>query len=277
MDRRIELDAVFQSDAVRLINDSKITAKTLRESGDIHAAGKHVEGTFAQILSRRLSPSFSVLNGHLVDAHHTTSPEVDFIVGPSSRMTSFLKTEDNTIYIPHEAACAIGEFKTSFYGSPDPLSKFSTNISMIEESMGPSVCGYELFLQLDENRLRRHIGRKLAFLVIGTSNSKTVGAITRAIKSTEGRRLPGLIYILDKGIVARRREPMDMMPDVFEPEPKRFELLPYSNEGWGLYDFPEASNAEGARFAAFHLLLLRFLCQSEPGAPDLAPYVSHFF
>ena len=132
--RRISLHPFLGDDAARLLQ-ARTEAARLHASGDIRAAGNQVEVEARQIFKRRLSARYRITHGHVADYRGFVSPQADIIITDSLSAPPLIEAQDGTEYVPFESVFAIGEVKSTFYRSQQPIEKAISTIHDIRAGL----------------------------------------------------------------------------------------------------------------------------------------------
>jgi hypothetical protein len=205
----LELENVMLADVGEIIA-ARSKALILHHGRDLDAAGHEVEAAVRRVLRRRLPSRYYIGNGHVVDATWRQSAEFDVVLSDGASAPILFAAADGTEYFPYESVYAVGEVKSGYYPSHDPVRKFVDDVhelrtQLTREVTSPTYAGAGLNLgpglTLDEDRpLRNPIYRFMVF-VDSTHLGHEQLADVYASSATED--LPNLIAFLDRGILAR--------------------------------------------------------------------------
>lgn len=233
----IDLERLLQAEADELLT-ARNRGSTFHRSRNIRAAGDEVEIAVRQFVVRRLPAAYGVGHGHIVDRRRRTSAQLDVIVHDAMSAALVAKAADGTTYFPYESVLAVGEVKTSYRRSKDPIAAFSDKIRMVRqlerERPGPQSAllrlGFGAGVTLPTGWPYRN--PMFSFMVCLESDDFTESEFVRLASAIPRADRPSLICFLDRGVVAGVRRPelgkveMDWWPE-FEAGHAPWEFLEF--------------------------------------------------
>ena len=205
---QLNLAKVFASEA-KALTEAREKALILHKS-DIRAAGNEVEMTVRTFLGRMLPPRYYVTHGHLIDAEHRVSPQLDVIVADNFSLPSLITTEDGTEYVPATSVLAVGEVKSTYYGAKKYYKDFHEKLvaisqmhrplveNSIYEGIGPSSNLRDITLA----SRNKYLNNLYSFLICVNGGDFDFEKVRSLLTSADVNQLPNVAVFLNKGIVA---------------------------------------------------------------------------
>ena len=261
--RHFDLDTPFQSDArkLRLARDE---ARAMHASGDIKAAGNHMEAPLREVLAERLSQQYEIAHGHIVDYSGSVSPQIDVIVADRLSSRALFQGKDGTEYVPYESVYAVGEVKTTYEKSNEPIQAFSGTISRIQA-------------------LRRQKTRRnplFSFMFFADSGKFAFEDVEEFYRTSALELLPCMVFFLDAGIVFHARTARN---DLGGTMPVEYHLNPSidaqsSGENhWNFIRWRDVGGHGSVNLMFLEVALIQHLRSCELTAPNLFAYLARYF
>ena len=272
---QLNLARIFASEANALI-EAREKARIVHKS-DIRAAGNEVEIPVRDFLRRMLPPRYYVTHGHLIDAAHRVSPQLDVIIADNFSLPSLITTEDGTEYVPATSVLAVGEVKSTYYQSQGDYKGFHEKLVAISqmhrplvensvyEGLGPSSNMRDITL----GSTNKYLNNLYSFLLCVNGEEFDFDKVRNLLTTADVNQLPSTAIFLNKGIVAyaNRRKPGD--------------LHKYPNEiNEGDYDWcfmetiaPDDGSVEGTNLSFLYGRLVSHLAGSYLEPPNFYDYM----
>ena len=204
----LELDGFFLQDAAALVA-ARDKALLIHHTKDISTAGAEIEVAVRDSLKRRLPNGCHVTHGHVIDAFLHTSPQLDVIVADSNATPVLFRAENGAEYLPIESVYAIGEIKSTYYKSDDPIQSFSSTVKNLKDEFrrekapptylqtggrGLEIEGVEQSDKLFQNPM-------LFFMLFINSGDFSPEEFSRVYRNIDVKHLPSIVCLLDKGLI----------------------------------------------------------------------------
>ena len=271
MDKPFDLARAIQQDAA-FLKAAREKAMTVHPS-DIRAAGNEVEDAVREYFRRVLPRTFYVTSGHLIDANHQVSTQIDVIIADASNLPSLYTTSDGTEYIPITSVYAIGEIKSTYYKSKRYFKEMKKALARIlamdRPLMKNTAFGGELqpdttIQDVVLGSRNRFLNPLFSFLLCVDAGDFAFEDITAHLKSADPSLVPNVTVLLDKGIMVRSKLSAD----------GRWEIHRYPSEAPSPeYDWAFAeSRKEGPNLAALYAMLIAHLTSSHLKPPNAFSY-----
>lgn len=205
----LELEHVMLAD-VSEIFAARTKALILHHGHDLDAAGHEVEAGVRRVLRRRIPASFYIGNGHVVDERWKQSAEFDVVITDAASAPVLFEADDGTQYFPYESVYGVGEVKSGYYASQDPVSKFAADVKEIRTQLTREDASLRYLgmglnvgpgIDIDEDRPYRN--PLYRFMVFVNSERLDFGQLRAAYEAHAPENLPNLVAFLDRGILAR--------------------------------------------------------------------------
>ena len=212
MDNIIDLANAFKIDAGEL-RQARARSKIAHPS-DLRAAGEEVERTVREYFRRALSQRYYVTSGHLIDADHRVSPQIDVIIADAFSLPSLYTVKDGTEYVPITSVYAIGEIKSTYYKSKKYFHEMSDSLAKIATMHRPLIenTAFQNVIQ-DNTTFRdmmlgsnnRFLNRLFSFLFCVDSGDFAFEDVNSHLNSVDPSLVPNVTVLLDKGTIMRMR------------------------------------------------------------------------
>ncbi len=257
--RRLDLSNIYQTEAQRITN-ARQEALTLHATGDIRAAGGQVESTVRDVIAGRLPPRYRTTHGHILDYNGRVSSQLDVIIAENLASKSLFEASDGTEYVPYESVYALGEIKSTYYRSQEPIQHFSEVLNGIQTT-------------LTRQTTIRH--RLLSFMVFCSANDFAVADMAEFYRNTPRDHLPSFICFLDLGTVVFTKF---LQNDLGQPVPVQYHLATApeapsdKNHKWSLIKWGQENDRAGTNLMFLHLALVQHLQECGVAVPNLYPY-----
>lgn len=189
-------------------------ARLLHRGGDIRAAGDEVEAPVRALVSDWLPRAYHVTHGHIVDSKLLQSPQVDIIVADAAVAPILFSGAGGPEYLAYESVYAIGEVKSTFDRSKEPVETFSKSIEAVvtEMSRAPTTGDHisRGFTVPGGLPLVQYTGvvprnRLFTFMVFVSGGDLDPIALGDYLASRPLAFLPNVICILDTGVIVNTR------------------------------------------------------------------------
>jgi len=257
--RRLDLSDVYRVEAQRIV-EARQQAQTLHATGDIRTAGGQVESTVREVIAGRLPPRYRTTHGHILDYNGCVSSQLDVIIAENLASKSLFEASDGTEYVPYESVYALGEIKSTYYKSQEPIQHFSGVL-------------HSLHTNLTRQTNIRH--RLLTFMVFCSASDFAVADLEEFYRNTARDQLPSFICFLDLGTVVFTK----FLPNgLSQPVPVQYHLAtaaeaPASeNHKWSLIKWGRENDRAGSNLMFLHLALVQHLQECGVAVPNLYPY-----
>jgi hypothetical protein len=275
---------VLQADAERLIA-ARNKARFIHKSGDIDASGDEVEQPVRQLFSDKLPGLCHVGHGHIVDASHTVSPQLDVIIADRAATPILFRGENGTEYVPYECIYAIGETKTSYSKTKKPIHRFSDTIRRIRSELkraktptnylGNGIALGEGFALSDNRPYKNPL---FSFMLFVGGDHFGIADVRDLYKTELPENLPNVVCILDQGLLLyARMQKQDGGHYVF----KSINLIPEfatktdeQENRWAFVPYGDNSNRPAMTFGVLWFLLMEHLRSCLLSEPRLMQYIS---
>ena len=275
MTTQLNLARTFASEANDLV-EAREKARMVHKS-DIRAAGNEVEVPVRTFLKRMLPPRYYVTHGHLIDAEHRVSPQLDVIVADNFNLPSLLTTKDGTEYVPATSVLAVGEVKSTYYRAPEHYKDFHDKLAAISQMHRPLVENSTYEGIAPSSNLRdtilgspnKYLNNLYSFLLCVNGDNFDFDIVRTTLVSAEANHLPNMAIFLNKGIVA------------YANRRNLGGIHKYPNEiNDGDYDWcfmetiaPEGGSVEGASLSILYGQLISHLAGSHLEPPNFYDYM----
>lgn len=257
--RRLDLSNIYRVEAQRIV-EARRQAQTLHATGDIRAAGGQVETTVRDVIAGRLPPRYRTTHGHILDYNGRVSSQLDVIIAENLASKSLFEASDGTEYVPYESVYALGEIKSTYYKSQEPIQHFS---------------GVLRNLRANLTRQTNVHHRLLTFMVFCSANDFTAADIEEFYRNTARDQLPSFICFLDLGTIVFTK----FLPNgLGQPVPVQYHLATApeaptdENHKWSLIKWGQENDRAGPNLMFMHLALVQHLQECGVAVPNLHPY-----
>lgn len=287
-DVKFELELVFRSDAADILA-ARTKARMMHHGHDIRAAGDEVEIAVRKMLARKLPTSYYVGHGHIVDEHLHESSQLDVVIASNTGAPILFRAENGSEYFPYEGVYSIGEVKSSYDSSANPIEKFSDNLRCIQARLSR-----EPYRAVQVFRLSPlPYGNPLfSFMFFADARDFRIEQIRDLYASRPESELPNIVCFLNKGLIVnttshvwsnsqRKWEPAE------QGKPGSISLIPANNNAfrkkqgltfhWFLTEHGTDDTSLAANLANFYYPLIQHLQQCRLTMPNLTEYVNHLF
>jgi hypothetical protein len=270
--RKVNLGSLLQGEADEILT-SRERGRAFHGTGDIRVAGDEVEIAVRRFVERRLPAAYGVGHGHIVDRKKVTSGQIDIVVHDAMTAALVARGADGTSYYPYESVLAIGEVKTSYRRSDDPIGAFSKDIvairDMDRERPGPQSAllrlGFGAGVTLPTGWPYRN--PMFSFLVCLESEEFDQSEFARVASSVRLPDRPTIVCLLDRGVLVNLVRPdsggvaIDWWPE-FDVGGAHWELLTF-----------DAAESAGLTLGVLYSGLGEHLSWAAVKAPDPKDYV----
>lgn len=270
----------MQLEAEALIAARK-KATVIHHAKNIVAAGDVVETTVRDVISKRLPRKFRVGQGHVVNPMLKTSPQFDLIIANNENFPVLFQDDNGTEWFPFEGVYAIGEVKSSYDHSKEPIQAFSEKIRRTKaEFSWPKRTATVRAIEKGGKQVANTVqfDQLFSFMVFIDSSDFNPETIESFYKDTAAEYLPNLVYFADKGVLLNMKlggvdgsYPMEM--NLYPEISDHTGLVQYKSK-WCLRIFKEDDEqlGLGMAFFTFYYLLMSHLEGCEPRPSSLLPY-----
>lgn len=265
---KFDLLRTFASDQKR-IEKALADAATLHQETDIDSAGAEVEEALREILRDRLPKFYDVTEGHIIDKMLESSPQLDVIVSDAFVGSSLLTAKDGTIHIPYEAVYAVGEVKSRYWHSKDPIGTFVAKTkewtARLNRDLTPPgylAHGITLGKGLTFGEKRPYRNPLFRFLFFGNKGDLDTRKLVKLVNDTDPKLLPCVVCIADHGLI------LCMKPGGANQVHLCPELVPATDRMWVF--IPWGTDTLGA----FVMLLVAHLRDCVLTTPDAMSYLN---
>ena len=276
MVEQLKLAKVFAAEAKELLK-ARASAR-LVHSSDIRAAGNEIEEAVRGYLKRMLPPRYYVTHGHLIDAEHIVSPQLDVIIADNFSLPSLLTTKDGTEYVPVTSVMAIGEVKSTYYHGKNYYEHFLDVLTKISNMHRPLVentayGGFSPSTTIRDMTLgstNRYLNNLFSFLLCIDGGNFDFEKTRSLLTSTSADQLPSIAVFLNQGIVGYSKR---TQPGTFNKYPNQVDSKDYD---WIYVETvaPEEGSVEGANLALLYGQLVSHLSNSHLDPPNAYKYIA---
>lgn len=274
--KSLDIPAIFKSDADAIL---KCREDAVRIHGtNIRASGDEVEICVRDYLIRMLPSRYYVSQGHLIDAAGNVSAQSDVIISDNFNLPSLQTTKDGTRYIPIDSAYSVGEIKSTYYKSKQPIEKFSDSIKDIRDDLLHTELPNTAYDGLNEDtllrdmvlaRANRVLNRIFFFMIFVDGGDFSFEDVASYYSGRDLRYLPNAVVILNKGVIIRAS---------FVDEKFSFNRYPEDSkpqEDWYFCPYPgnEGGSMEGNHLGFLYYSLVEHLANSFLEPPSLKEYL----
>ena len=271
---QINLPKIFAHEANVLVEAHEI-GRMVHRASDIRAAGNEVEVSVRDFLQRMLPPRYHVTHGHLIDAEHRVSPEIDVIIADNINLPAILTTKDGTRFIPVTSVLAVGEVKSTYRRDGYcGFLKTLDSISQMHRPLVPNSCyeGIEASSTLEDLVLgspRKYLNNLYSFFLCVSGGNFDFGNTRDLWTSTDVNKLPNVAIFLDMGLVAYRRR---SDPGALNRYPNEVDAGDYD---WCFAETiaPEGGSVEGSNLSFLYDQLISHLSQARLEPPKFSDYM----
>lgn len=257
--RCLDLSHVYRAEAQRIM-EARRQAQTLHATGDIRAAGGQVERTVREVIACRLPPRYRTAHGHILDYNGRVSSQLDVIIAENLASKSLFEASDGTEYVPYESVYALGEIKSTYYKSQNPIQHFSGRLHS---------------LHIDLSRQTGVGHRLLTFMFFCSANDFAVEDLEEFYRNTARDQLPSFICFLDLGTIVFTK----FLPNgLGQPVPVQYHLTTVADtpadetHKWSLIKWGNQNDRAGPNLMFLHLALVQHLQECGVAVPNLYPY-----
>lgn len=198
----------FLADAADLLA-ARTKSQYIHSTKDIDAAGDEVEITARDVLARRLPKRCYVTHGHLVDSDLNVSSQIDVVIADALLSPVLFKGQNGSEYVPVESVYAVGEIKSTYDHSKQPIAEFGEKIEKIKkhfrrEEVSPSYVqtgGRGLEIEGIPHGNKKVQNPLLSFMLFVNSGDFDVKKLHGIYTSKDISSLPSICCFLDKGVI----------------------------------------------------------------------------
>ena len=231
-----------------------------------------------EYLRRMLPPRYYVTNGHLIDAEHRVSPQLDVIIADNFSLPSLLTTSDGTEYIPATSALAIGEVKSTYYHSHGYYQKFHRDLISISELHRPLVENTFYEGLKDSTTISdmvlgsqdKYLNSLYSFFICIDGGDFDFSKVKEFFSSVQAGMLPNMSVFLNRGVVLYGKSDEEQGV-LFHKYPM---VVAQSDYDWCFASGAERQDgsAEGTHLAILYGALVEHLSNSHLQPPNAYPY-----
>lgn len=227
-----------------------------------------------------LPSRYYVTHGHLIDMNGNVSSQLDVIIADNFGVPALMRTKDGTEYIPIESVYAIGEIKSTYYKTQQPVEKFCDDIKDIRENLYHELIPNTLYdgIQNDTDMRDVFLGKRSRMLnyiykfmlFIDSGDFKFID-IAKYFHEHDNKYLPNLTVMLSSGVIVYG----ELTEKGFTPY-RYPDLEPCTDLDWYFEPIPgrDGDSMEGSHLAALYWSLLEHLADSHLDPPMLGKYMS---
>jgi len=201
---------LFELEALTLTT-AREKNKIIHQMKNIRSAGDEVEEAVRNFFSRRLAKRCLVGHGHIVDKHGLVSRDLDVIVADSMDFPSLQENRDGREYFPFESVYAIGEVKSTYDKSKEPIHKFVESIRFAKQSLKRDPAPHNFVGTGFGNGItlngasngpgRPYLNPLFTFMLFVNSGDFAKEDIEALFAETPREFLPNAVCLLDKGVL----------------------------------------------------------------------------
>jgi len=282
--KAIDLLKVFLVDAAEIIG-AREKAIIIHGSGDIPAAGREVEGAVRGRLGERLPASYHLGHGHIVDQTLRTSPQLDIVIADRLGTPTLMKASDGTEYFPYESVLAVGEIKSTYYHSKDPIGEFCSALTKVQElereKTPDSYIGHGIELGAGLS-LSSSLGYKnplFSFQIFVNAGDFDPDKVKDIFSSREISELPSAVCFLDKGLIfyaTYSQKPGESTELGQIQVPAILGETQSGDRGWVFLSF-DGQDGPGHNWGLLYLIILQALTPIVLKSPNLMNYAGTMF
>jgi hypothetical protein len=277
----LDIEEIFRQDAQKII-ESRKRSKLIHATSDIKASGNEVENEVRNFLQGRMPKNYYVGHGHIVDCSQVASPQFDILISDNTAIPILLRTNDSTEYFPAESLYAIGEVKSTYNKSENPIGKFCESMKLVKDCMQREVIlntAYNAEIK-DDSLLRdmilcrsnKVLNAIYSFMVFVDSEKFNIADFEDCYKKYGNKYLPNQIIFLDKGVLFYGN---------FSDNSMSFERYPEYDENnknrWILTPLGKEEENAGNHLGFLYYNLLEHLNSSYLEPKNLMPYFKNLF
>lgn len=283
---RLDYLRFWQREAQELTT-SREKALVVHGTRDIDAAGDEVEMAARRVLIKSLPNKYHVGHGHLIDYRERVSPQLDVVVADRQNCPVFFTTENKTEYFLYESAYAVGEVKSTYYKSKNPVSEFCEVIAKIKAGLYrvrtpffPAPPTEEQTARLAAEAPYYDIGSLyrnalFTFMLFAHSGDFAAEQVEDLYKTRPAADLPSAICFLDRGVLVNAH----FLPTDQGRVPVNVNAIPEFNNKtgrpehfWTLMQVGDKDYEHGCNLAFFYYLLYQHLAECVLSPPNMTAY-----
>lgn len=274
--RKLSIDSFFNSEADH-IKIAHNDVKLIHNTGDIPASGNQLEIAVRKFFELKLAEKYYISNGHIIDIHLKTSPQLDLIIADNFKTPVLYRTLDRTDYLTFESIYSYAEIKSSwdkkyiqdFVKTRERIEKFLTREKVSPNFIDTGGKGIELDIATTRNRYKNPL---FTFMFFASSDKFSFTHIKELYKKHDWKLLPNIICLFDKGIIVNiNKKKLDQK--VFE-----INLYPEFAENkedfeWVFLNYDKQRSSLGT----LYYILLEHLNSCVLGYPNMLDYMQNIF
>jgi hypothetical protein len=277
--KSLDIPEIFKSDADEII---KCREDAIRIHGsNIRAAGNEVEICVREYFERMLPPKYYIGQGHIIDIRNVVSSQLDIIISDNSNLPSLMTTKDGTEYIPGDSVYSIGEIKSTYQKSKQPIQAFSKVLRDIrdnfhrEELLNTAfggITGLTLMRDVLLSRGNQVLNRIYFFMMFVDGGDFEFEDLKGFYSTQDINYLPNVVVLLNKGIIIRASYSDETFSINRYPEYKKSD-----EEDWYYCPFEgvDSGSLEGNHLGYLYYSLIEHLTNSYLEPPSLKGYLSN--
>jgi Domain of unknown function (DUF6602) len=247
-------------------------ASSYHAGGDIRAAGNEVEDAVRALVARHLPSAHRVGHGHVVDRHQRGTGQFDLIIYDALTTSLVSEATDGTGYYPYESVLAVGEVKTSYRRTEDPVRTFAEKLRELRSLDRDRPGGQSALVRhgfgagITPPSAWPYRNPMFSFLISLESPEFSEREFQRLAAAIPHEERPSLICLLDRGAITHVRRPeegrleTDWWPEFAPGSP--WEVLQFRPE-----------DLHGSVLALLFFGLGEHLSQAAVAAPDPRAYL----
>ncbi len=259
----------------------------MHQGRDIRTAGDEVELTFRKVLRRKLPASYYVGHGHVVDRQLHESSQLDVVIANNAGSPILFQAENGSEYFPYESVYAIGEVKSSYEKSKQPIHKFADLLTNLGIRLDRERTQWNPVQHVFPSPLEHPYGNPLfSFMFFADAGNFGIEHITDLYQSKPAGELPNVICFLNKGVVVNVAVPAESDKEHRQQpiHPNQINLIPalnYEVEGKRnervLMELGTDEMHLAASFGVLYYALVTHLRQCQLTVPNLVEYIGQLF
>ncbi len=207
---KFDINTLFDVEAKQIFS-ARERSFTMHKASNIDAAGDEIEIRVRDIIKQHLPVKYHVTQGHIVDSELSLSNQIDVIIADNNGSAVLFRSENNTEYLTFESIYAIGEIKSTYYKSKDPIKDFISKIKYINENLTREKTSINQInqnltlkgegIKIEETNKRPYRNPIFKFIFFVDSGDLNISEINESLMSEEKINVPNIICFLDKGVI----------------------------------------------------------------------------
>jgi len=265
------------------IMSSRHRSRIAHQTRDLRASGDEVEIPTRKLFREKLPASYHVGHGHIVDSTGRASPQYDIIIAETGAGPVFHRAASGGEYLAYESVYAIGEIKSCYYKSEDPIKTFVENVWGMKRDLFREKLPLLNPIGLDHPQniyfdLESSYANPLfAFMVFASSGDFSPDDVKEFYKNTPDAQIPNAVCLIDRCVImnmhVNRGDDGRLVPDRPVVIPEFNNKTPCPEHRWAWAKMGPKNFHEGANLAYLFFLVHRFLSQCRLSRPDLYEYM----